>query len=184
MPVYALGPHEPTLPPSGRVWIAPDAHVIGQVELGEDAGIWFGAVLRGDNELISIGAETNVQDGAVLHTDMGFPLTVGRGCTIGHRAIVHGCTIGAGSLIGMAATVMNGARIGKSSIVGANALVTENKSFPDNSLIVGSPAKAVRTLDAAALDALKRFAPGYVENARRFRATLRRLDENGAAVTS
>ncbi len=176
MPVYALGAHEPTLPPAERVWIAPDAHVIGNVTLGRDAGIWFGAVLRGDNDLILIGAETNIQDGAILHTDMGFPLTVGRACTIGHRALVHGCTIGEGSLIGMAATVMNGARIGANSIVGANALVTENKSFPDNSLIVGSPAKAVRTLDAAALEGLKRIAPAYVENARRFRSTLRRLD--------
>ena len=165
----------PFLPPKG-CGSRPDAHVIGKVTLEEDTGIWFGAVLRGDNELILIGAGTNVQDGAILHTDMGFPLTVGRGCTIGHRAIVHGCTIGQGSLIGMAATVMNGARIGCNSIVGANALVTENKSFPDNSLIVGAPAKAVRTLDITALDGLRRFAPAYVENARRFRTSLRRLD--------
>lgn len=176
MPVYALGAHEPTLPAAERVWIAPDAHVIGQVTLEEDTGIWFGAVLRGDNELILIGAGSNVQDGAILHTDLGFPLTVGAGCTIGHRAIVHGCTIGAGSLIGMAATVMNGARIGANSIVGANSLVTENKSFPDNSLIMGSPARAVRTLDAVALTELKRYAPAYVENARRFRSGLRTLN--------
>ncbi len=176
MPVYGLGAHEPTLPEAGRVWIAPDAHVIGKVSLGDDVGIWFGAVLRGDNELIMIGPETNIQDGAVLHTDMGFPMNIGRACTIGHRAIVHGCTIGDGSLIGMAATVMNGARIGANSIVGANALVTENKSFPDNSLIVGSPARAVRTLDASAPDMLRQVARAYVENARRFRTTLRRLD--------
>lgn len=176
MPVYGLGAHEPTLPAPDRCWIAPDAQVIGKVSLGEDVGIWFGAVLRGDNELILIGPETNIQDGAVLHTDMGFPMHIGRACTIGHRAIVHGCTVGDGSLIGMAATVMNGARIGSNSIVGANALVTENKSFPDNSLIVGSPARAVRTLDAAALEMLRHVAKVYVENARRFRATLHRLD--------
>ncbi|GAC1509939.1 MAG: gamma carbonic anhydrase family protein [Bradyrhizobium sp.] len=176
MPVYALGAHEPALPPPGKVWIAPDAQIIGRVSLGEDSGIWFGAILRGDNELILVGPQSNIQDGAILHTDMGFPLTIGRACTIGHRAILHGCTIGDGSLIGMAATVMNGARIGSNCIVGANALVTENKSFPDNSLILGSPAKAVRTLDPAALEMLKRAAPDYVANAQRFRTTLRRVD--------
>ena len=176
MPVYALGDHAPALPPSDRLWIAPDAHVIGRVRLGEDVGIWFGAVLRGDNELIAIGDGTNIQDGATLHSDPGFPLTIGCLCTIGHRAIVHGCTIGDGSLIGMGATVMNGATIGTNCIVGANALVTEGKSFPDGSLIVGAPAKAVRPLGEAELAGLRRPAPTYIENGRRFRSTLRRLD--------
>lgn len=176
MPLYALGDAEPELPPSGRVWIAPDAHVMGKVELGEGVGIWFGAVLRGDNELILVGSDSNIQDGAVLHTDMGFPLTVGRGCTIGHRAILHGCTIEDDCLIGMGATVMNGARIGAGSMVGANALVTEGKTFPERSLIVGAPAKAIRTLDDTAVLGLRHSARGYAENARRFGADLRRLD--------
>ncbi len=176
MPIYALGSFVPKLPPAERVWIAPDAHVMGLVEIGENAGIWFGAVLRGDNELIVVGAGSNVQDGAVLHTDMGFPLTIGRGCTVGHRAILHGCTIGDDCLIGMGATVMNGVRIGAGSMVGANALVTEGKVFPEHSLIVGAPARAVRSLDDAALAGLRRSAAGYADNARRFRADLRRLD--------
>ncbi len=130
MPIYSLDGHTPILPEPGRFWIAPDAHVIGQVRLGRDVGIWFGAVLRGDNEPIDIGEASNIQEGAVLHTDESAPLTVGAGCTIGHRAILHGCTIGENSLIGMGATVLNGARIGVGCIVGANALVTENKEFP------------------------------------------------------
>ena len=176
MPVYALGDIEPTLPLPDQVWIAPDAHVIGDVTLGQGCGVWFGAVLRGDNEPIVIGDETNIQDGAVLHSDPGMPLTIGRGCTIGHGAIVHGCTIGHNSLIGMGATVMNGARIGAYCIVGANALVTEGKVFADGSLIVGAPAKAVKTLDDAARLGLERSARHYAENAARFRTTLRRLD--------
>ncbi len=176
MAIYALGPHAPVLPAADRFFVAPSAHVIGQVEIGDDVGIWFGAVLRGDRDRIVIGARTNVQEGAVLHTDPGFPLTIGEGCTIGHRAIVHGCTVGPDSLIGMGATVMNGARIGAGCIVGAGALVTEGKSFPDGSLIVGAPARAVRTLDAAALDGLRRSAQSYVENWRRFRDELKRLD--------
>ena len=174
MPVYALGDVEPTLP--SEVWIAPDAHVIGNVTLASGVGIWFGAVLRGDNEPIVVGRDTNIQDGAVLHTDPGLPLTIGEGCTIGHRAIVHGCTIGDGCLIGMGATIMNGAEIGAGSIVGANALVTENKIFPAGSLIVGAPAKAARPLDGAASASLARSARAYADNARRFRTTLRRLD--------
>lgn len=176
MPVYALGDQEPALPPADQLWVAPDAHVIGNVRLGAGVGIWFCAVLRGDNDLILIGDGTNIQDGAVLHSDPGFPLTIGRLCTIGHRAIVHGCTIGDRSLIGMGATVMNGASIGANCIVGANALVTEGKSFPDRSLIVGAPAKVVRTLDDAALAGLWIAATGYIEKGQRFRTTLRRLD--------
>ena len=130
MPLYALGQHAPLIPEPGQFWIAPDAHVIGQVVLGQDVGIWFGAVLRGDREPIRVGAATNIQEGAMLHTDPGFPMTIGQGCTIGHHAILHGCTIGDNVLVGMGATIMNGAVLGENSIVGAGALVTEGKSFP------------------------------------------------------
>lgn len=172
MPLYALGPQRPTTPPNGSYWIAPDAHVIGNVILGEDVGIWFGAVLRGDNEPIVVGARSNIQEGAVVHVDPGFPTTIGEGCTIGHRAIVHGCTIGNNSLIGMGATVLNGAIIGNNCLVGANALVTEGKVFPDNSLIVGAPAKAIRLLDETAVAGLKKSADSYVRNWQRFSVSL------------
>ncbi|KAB0266645.1 gamma carbonic anhydrase family protein [Microvirga brassicacearum] len=176
MPLYSLGERVPQLPAGGHYWIAPDAHVIGSVRLGEDVGIWFGATLRGDNELIAIGARSNIQEGCVLHTDPGAPLTVGADCTIGHRAILHGCTIGDNSLIGMGATVLNRARIGANCLVGAGALVTEGKEFPDNSLIVGAPAKVVRTLDEAAIHALRESARRYVENWKRFANGLKRID--------
>lgn len=176
MPLYALDDHRPRFADPASIWIAPDAHVMGQVELGPDVSIWFAAVLRGDNEPIRIGARTNIQDGAILHTDPGFPLDLGEDVTIGHRAIVHGCTVGANSLIGMGATLLNGARIGRNCIVGANALVTEGKVFPDNSLIVGAPAKVVRNLDEAAAEALRTSAARYVANARRYAAGLRRID--------
>ncbi|MGF9564053.1 gamma carbonic anhydrase family protein [Neorhizobium sp. JUb45] len=175
MPLYALGDFQPKTPDDDRYWLAPDAHVIGKVSLGEDVGIWFGAVLRGDNELISVGARTNIQEGAMLHTDMGYPATIGTGCTIGHHAIIHGCTIGDNSLIGMGATILNGARIGNNCLVGANALVTEGKEFPDGSLIVGSPARAIRTLDADAIARLTVSADNYVKNWHRFAADLRPL---------
>ncbi|WP_237476793.1 gamma carbonic anhydrase family protein [Lichenibacterium dinghuense] len=176
MAVYALGSHEPSLPEDGRFWVAPGAHVVGDVTLGEDVGVWFNASIRGDRAPIRIGARSNVQEGAVLHADPGFPLTIGEGVTVGHRAIVHGCTVGDNSLIGMGAIVLNGARIGANCLVGAGALVTENKSFPDGSLIVGSPARAVRQLDEAAIEGLRRSARTYVDNLRRFRAELRPLD--------
>lgn len=176
MPLYALGPLSPVTPPEGRYWVAPDAHVIGQVEIAEDVGIWFGAVLRGDNEPIRIGAGSNIQEGVVIHTDPGKPVTIGENCTIGHRAIVHGCTIGDNSLVGMGATVLNGAVIGRNCIVGANALITEGKEFPDNSLIVGAPAKAIRTLDEASAAGLKLSAEHYVKNWQRFASNLKRLD--------
>ncbi|HEX2135406.1 MAG TPA: gamma carbonic anhydrase family protein [Microvirga sp.] len=176
MPLYSLDDVSPILPDEDRCWIAPDAHVIGRVRLGRDVGIWFGAVLRGDNELIDIGEATNIQEGAMLHTDMGAPLTVGAGCTIGHHAILHGCTIGANSLIGMGATVLNHVRIGANCLVGANALLTEGKTFPDNSLIVGAPARAVRTLDEEALERLRWSSRSYVENWRRYAAGLKRID--------
>ncbi|MBZ6075491.1 gamma carbonic anhydrase family protein [Microvirga puerhi] len=176
MPIYSLDERVPELPEPGRYWVAPDAHVIGSVRLGLDVGIWFGAVLRGDNELIDIGAETNIQEGALLHTDPGAPLSVGAGCTIGHHAILHGCSIGDNSLIGMGATILNRARIGANSIVGANALVTEGKEFPDNALIVGSPARVVRALDEIAIERLKAAARGYVANWKRFVGGLKRID--------
>ncbi len=172
MPVYALDGAGPELPPQLKFWIAPNASVIGNVRLGEDVGIWFGAVLRGDNERIDIGARSNIQENATLHTDMGFPLSIGADCTIGHNAVVHGCSIGAGTLIGMGAIILNGARIGEGCLVGAGALVTEGKVFADHCLIVGSPAKAIRTLDAAAIARLKLSAAHYVENARRFARAL------------
>jgi carbonic anhydrase/acetyltransferase-like protein (isoleucine patch superfamily) len=175
MPLYALGDKSPTLPEADRFWIAPDAHVIGNVIVGEDVGIWFGAVLRGDNEAITLGAGTNVQEGTMIHTDMGFPATIGKGCTIGHHAIIHGCTIGDNSLIGMGATVLNGAKIGNNCLVGANALVTEGKEFPDNSLIVGSPARVMRTLDDKAIESLRKSASNYIANWQRFARDLRQL---------
>jgi carbonic anhydrase/acetyltransferase-like protein (isoleucine patch superfamily) len=168
MPLYALDGIAPEMPESNNYWLAPDAHVIGKVRLGQNVGIWFGAVLRGDNELIDIGAGSNIQEGACLHTDLGFSLTMGKGCTIGHHAILHGCTLGDNVLIGMGATILNGAKIGKNSIVGAGALVTENKEFPEGSLIVGSPAKAIRLLDDAAIAALRSSAHNYVANWQRF----------------
>jgi carbonic anhydrase/acetyltransferase-like protein (isoleucine patch superfamily) len=175
MPLYALGEQVPKTPDAGRFWVAPGAHVMGKVEIGEDVGIWFGAILRGDNEWITLGAGTNVQENTVIHTDWGFPATIGKGCTIGHGAIIHGCTIGDNSLIGMGATVLNGARIGRNCLIGANALVTEGKEFPDNSLIVGAPAKAIRTLDEAAVEKLKLSAENYAANWKRFAADLRPL---------
>jgi carbonic anhydrase/acetyltransferase-like protein (isoleucine patch superfamily) len=172
MPIYSLDGIAPQFDDLASNWIAPDAVLIGRVHLGRNAGIWFGAVIRGDNEPIVIGADSNVQEHAVMHTDPGFPLTIGNGCTIGHRATLHGCTIGANSLVGMGAIILNGARIAANCLVGAGALVTEGKEFPARSLIVGSPAKAIRTLDDAAIERLKLSAAHYVENGRRFRLGL------------
>ncbi|MBP0578835.1 gamma carbonic anhydrase family protein [Labrys sp. LIt4] len=176
MPLYALDDIAPSVPADGRYWLAPDAQVVGRVILQEDANIWFGAVLRGDNEPMIIGARSNIQDGAVLHSDPGFPLTVGEDCTIGHSAILHGCTVGAGSLIGMGATILNGARIGKGCLVGANALITEGKEFPDHSLIVGSPARVLRPLDEESVAKLRQSSAHYVANANRFAKGLKRVD--------
>ena len=146
MPVYALDGVSPSLPGEGDFWIAPTASVIGKVSLGKDVGIWFGAVLRGDNEPIAIGAATNIQEIVMMHTDPGFPLTVGPGCTIGHRAILHGCTIGDNVLVGMGAIVLNGARIGDNCLIGAGALVPEGREIPPGSLVLGMPGKVVRAL--------------------------------------
>lgn len=175
MPLYKLGDTSPDLP-DGFSWIADTAVVIGDVVVEEDVGIWFGSVLRGDTEPIRVGRGSNIQEQCILHTDMGFPLTIGAGCTIGHKAILHGCTIGDNSLIGMGATVLNGARIGKNCLVGAGALVTEGKEIPDNSLALGAPAKVVRELDDKAVSMLTWSANHYIENARRFASELVRLD--------
>ena len=172
MSVHFLGETGPTFPSGDRFWIAPGARVIGNIWIGEDVGIWFNAVLRGDNEVISIGRGTNIQDGAILHSDPGAPLSIGEGCTIGHAAVVHGCTIGPNCLIGMGATILNGARIGANSIVGANALITERKEFPDGALIAGVPAKVVRMLDDAAIESIRLSASAYITNYQRFKSEL------------
>jgi carbonic anhydrase/acetyltransferase-like protein (isoleucine patch superfamily) len=171
--IYALDEHEPQL--GEGAWIAPDAHVIGRVTLGALASIWFGATLRGDNEPIEIGAGANLQERCMVHTDMGFPVTVGRDCTVGHHAILHGCTVEDESLIGMGAIVLNGAVIGRGSLVGAGALVTEGKAIPPGSLVLGSPGKVVRSLDEDALAGLRASAEHYRANAARFRAGLREV---------
>lgn len=168
MPIYALGDASPILPATGQYWLAPNACLIGEIALGEDVGIWFGAVLRGDKARIAIGARSNIQENCMLHADPGFPLQVGEDCTIGHHAILHGCTIGSGTLIGMGAIVLNGAKIGRGCLVGAGALVTEGKVFPENSLIIGAPAQVKRELAPAEIANNLAAARGYVENMRRF----------------
>lgn len=178
MTLYALNGHQPVLPPSGDFWVAPDANLIGRVVLEDAASVWFGCTLRGDNETIVVGHGSNIQENCVLHTDMGFPLTIGANCTIGHKAMLHGCTIGDGALIGMGATVLNGAKIGAGCLIGAGALVTENKVIPDGSLVMGAPGKVVRELDEAARAALLDSAARYRENMRRFRDGMRPVDGN------
>jgi carbonic anhydrase/acetyltransferase-like protein (isoleucine patch superfamily) len=175
MPLYALNDMTPTVPDEDTFWIAPDAHVIGDVTLGREVGIWFGAVIRGDNAPIRIGEGTNIQEGVMIHVDPGCPVTIGAGCTIGHHAIIHGCTIGENTLIGMGATILNNARIGKNCLIGANALITEGRDFPDGSLIVGAPAKAIRMLDEATILSLSASAQTYQANWKRFKNGLRPL---------
>ena len=153
----------------GDYWVADSATVVGSVLLKQDASVWFNAVVRGDNDLITIGEGSNVQDGSVLHTDPGFPLTIGAHVTIGHKVMLHGCEIGEGSLIGINAVVLNGAKIGKNCLIGANALITEGKEIPDNSMVMGSPGKVVRTLSEEQAAGIRAGAVHYVENARRFR---------------
>lgn len=174
MTLYSIDGIEPDRK-RGFSWIAPNAIVIGDVRIGADVGIWFGAVIRGDNEPITIGDRSNVQENAVFHTDPGFPLTIGEGCTIGHMAMLHGCTIGDNTLIGMRATVLNGARIGKNCLIGAGALITEGREIPDNSLVVGMPGKVIRSLDEEAVEGLQRSAAHYVANARRFARSLKEI---------
>lgn len=172
MPLYSLDERTPSLPDSGECWVAPTASLIGDIRLLEEASVWFGAILRGDNEPITVGARSNVQDGCVFHTDMGYPLTIGADCTIGHKAILHGCTIKDNALVGMGATVLNGAVIGSNCIIGANALIAEGKEIPDNSLVVGVPGKIVRTLPPESAETIRKSAERYVLNWRRFRAGL------------
>ena len=172
MALYALAGVAPTMPSAGHFWVAPGATLVGDVRLEDEASIWFGAVLRGDYEPIVIGARSNVQDLSVIHTDPGFPAKVGADCTIGHRAILHGCTIGDNSLVGMGAIVLNGAIVGRNCLVGAGALIPEGKEIPDNSLVVGAPGKVVRSLDRDAAARLTLFAARYVANWKRFSAEL------------
>lgn len=160
-------------PGEGKYWVAPDATVIGRVRLDEDASIWFGAVVRGDNEVITIGARSNVQDGCILHTDPGFPLTIGADCTIGHMVMLHGCTIGRGTLIGIGSIILNGTKIGEECVIGANTLIAEGKDIPPRSMVMGSPGKVVRQLTD---DEVKRFSGGagrYVANWKRYAAGLK-----------
>ena len=174
MALYELDGVAPQLAPGA--WVAENAQVIGNVKMGEDSSVWFGAVARGDTETITIGRKSNVQDLSVLHADIGSPLTIGENVTVGHQVMLHGCTIGDNSLIGIQAVILNNARIGRNCIVGAGSVVTEGKEFPDNSLIIGAPAKVVRTLDEAAAAKLRQSAEHYVDNARRFASGLKRID--------
>ena len=167
MAVYELDGDAPQIAEAG-CWIAPSAAVIGKVVMKPRSSVWFGAVIRGDNETITLEEDANVQDGAVLHTDMGFPLTLGRGVTVGHQAMLHGCTVGAYALIGIGATVLNGAKIGKHCIIGAHALITEGKEIPDGSVVMGAPGKVVKPLAAGVDEILKASADHYVENAARY----------------
>lgn len=176
MPLYEFGGHAPSLPDDGSAWVAPSADLIGDVRLGSEASIWFGAVIRADNTPIIVGTRSNIQEKAVLHSDVDAPCTVGDGVTIGHHVMLHGCTIGDNSLIGMGATVLNRAVIPENCIVGAGALVTEGKTFEPGSLIVGVPAKAIRRLDAAAIADLKAGAAHYVAKAQAFASGLKRVD--------
>ena len=173
MAIYELDLIAPRVAVSA--WVADSAQVMGNVELAEDTSIWFGAILRGDTEIITIGRGSNIQDGSVLHADIGMPLSVGANVTVGHKVMLHGCTVGDGSLIGIGAVVLNGAKIGKDCIVGAGAWVTEGKEVPDGSMIIGSPAKAVRELSAEQQSALKMSAIHYIENARRFKNGLKKI---------
>jgi carbonic anhydrase/acetyltransferase-like protein (isoleucine patch superfamily) len=173
MPIYALGDATPDLPGEGDYWIAPNAVVIGKVRLLKGASIWWGCVLRGDNEWITIGENANVQDNSVIHADPGQPVTVGANCTVGHRVILHSTTVEDGSLIGMGSTLLNRSRIGKNCLVGANALVTEGKEFEDGTMILGAPAKMVRKLGEGELAGLKISAAGYVHNHQRFAREMR-----------
>jgi carbonic anhydrase/acetyltransferase-like protein (isoleucine patch superfamily) len=175
MAIYELDGQGPELPADGNYFIADTAAVIGKVRLLNSASVWFGAVLRGDNEWIEIGENSNLQDNSTCHTDMGFPMKIGKNCTIGHNVILHGCTIEDGALVGMGSIVMNGARIGRNSVVGAGSVVTEGKQFPEHSLIIGSPARVIRTFDAAQVAAMGGPARFYVANGPRFKNGLKKI---------
>lgn len=173
MTLYMLDGHSPKI--ARDTWVAPDANLIGKVVLEEAASVWFGCTLRGDNEEIVIGAGSNVQENCVMHTDMGYPLIIGAGCTIGHKVMLHGCRLGENTLIGMGATVLNGAKIGKNCLIGAGALITEGKEIPDGSLVMGAPGKVVRDLDDTAIQGLRASALHYQQNMRRFRDGLQAI---------
>jgi carbonic anhydrase/acetyltransferase-like protein (isoleucine patch superfamily) len=175
MTVYALGDAKPDLPGEGNFWIAPSATVLGRVRLLKDASVWFGATVRGDNEWITIGEGSNVQDGSVLHTDPGAPLTLGKGVTIGHLVMLHGCEIGDGSLVGIGSIILNRTKIGKNCLIGANTLITEGKEIPDNSVVMGAPGKVVRQADDAVRAMLKYSAEHYVENWKRYAREMQAL---------
>lgn len=175
MAIYELDGEKPEFPADGLYWVADTAAVIGKVKLHTNVSIWYGSVLRGDNELIEINTRSQIQDNATLHTDPGFPLTIGRDCVIGHNVVLHGCTIGDGSLIGMGAIVLNGVEIGANCLVGAGALLTEGKTFPDNSMILGAPARAVRATDDQMRAMIARAADVYVKRWKRYAAGLKRL---------
>ena len=172
MSVYSLGDMTPELPSDDEYWIAPTAAVIGRVILRRNASVWWGATLRGDNDPIEIGENSNIQDGSVLHTDTGSPLTIGANVTVGHMVMLHGCTIGDNSLVGIGSIILNGARIGKNCLIGANCLITEGKEIPDNSLVMGAPGKVVRELSDAQAQSVALGARHYVENWKRYRASL------------
>ena len=176
MPIYELDGQAPELPAHGRYWIAETATLIGRVRLKSHASVWFGSVLRGDNDWIELGTRSQIQDNATLHTDPGFPLIIGADCVIGHNVVLHGCIIGDNSLIGMGAILLNGAKIGRHCLVGAGALLTEGKEFPDRSLIVGSPARVIRTIDEQAIGMIAEGADIYVRRWQQYAKGLRRLD--------
>ena len=173
MTIYALADKAPEIDPTA--WVAPDANVIGTVALHAKSSVWFGTTLRGDNEMITVGAGSNVQENCVFHTDLGFPLTIGVNCTIGHKVMLHGCTIADNTLIGMGATILNGAKIGRNCLIGAGALITEGKVIPDGSLVMGVPGKVVRQLDEKAIQGLTASAQHYSDNAARFSRDMRAL---------
>ncbi|MBY6055316.1 gamma carbonic anhydrase family protein [Leisingera daeponensis] len=173
MTLYALGAHRPQI--HEDTWVAPDANLIGKVVMEAGSSVWFGVTIRADHEEIRVCEGTNVQENVVMHIDAGYPLTIGKNCTIGHKAMLHGCTIGENTLVGMGATILNGAKIGKNCLIGAGALITENKEIPDNSLVMGSPGKVVRQVDAALAEKLTQSALLYQDNMRRFRKDLRPL---------
>jgi carbonic anhydrase/acetyltransferase-like protein (isoleucine patch superfamily) len=175
MPIYELDGRVPEFPGEGQYWVADSATLIGRVRLKRQASVWFGAVLRGDNEWIELGERSQIQDNATLHTDPGFPLTIGRNCVIGHNVILHGCIVGEESLIGMGAIVLNGAKIGNNSLVGAGSMVPEGKTFPDNSLIVGSPARVVRTVDDKLIKMIRAGADIYVNRWKQYAKGLKRI---------
>src|SRR6476619_6945536 len=175
MTIYALDGQAPEFPEEGSYWVADTAVLIGKVRLQREASVWFGAVMRGDNECIELGERSQIQDNATLHTDPGFPMTIGSDCVIGHNVIMHGCTVGDNSLIGMGAIMLNGVKIGKNSLVGAGSLVTEGKVFPDNSLIVGAPARAIRSVDEKASEMIRAGADIYVRRWKHYMQHLTRI---------